>query len=124
MNRRTKLTAAILSPVVFATVVEAVSLDGAVDEALALINFLVGQREDTLYAPRYSYLGFRAVKPGMTKDEVRSLLGEPLGTGRQYLNGDEIWWYSESPSSSNFRVRSVSSLRGVVSERTSMFMPD
>lgn len=124
MSFRAKLTTALLALVLFAAIVEVVSLDGLGDELLAIMNRLAGRREDTVYAPGYSYWGFRSVEPGMTKAEVRALLGEPLGMGRLYVNGDEIWWYSESPSSSDFRVRSVSFSRGAVTEKTSTFMPD
>ena len=61
----------------------------------------------THFAPGFSHLGFARIRPGMTQERVRALLGEPLGkqVARRILGrsvpgaspleqGDEAWNYS------------------------------
>ena len=60
--------------------------------------------DNTKYASGYSEKGFRSVRPGMNKNEVRAILGKPLREdvyGRETSNavgGDlsavEMWRYS------------------------------
>ncbi len=48
---------------------------------------------DTVYAEGYSEEGFAQLRHGMAADEVRQLVGEPLGvTSRE--DGSEEWSYS------------------------------
>ena len=59
---------------------------GAVILLLALLVGLAYPK--TTYAPGYSGAKFRQIRNGMTKDEVRRTLGEPL-----YANGGGVRWY-------------------------------
>jgi hypothetical protein len=61
----------------------------------------------TKFAPGFSHTGFARIKPGMTAQEVVSLIGEPMGLapGRGsppgwtlYRYGDVTWSYSTDSS--------------------------
>jgi hypothetical protein len=63
----------------------------------------------TEYAPGYSASGFAKVQPGMTREKVVSLIGEPLQKGRGGVGpsesgnvaphrNDEVWHYSNDSS--------------------------
>jgi len=64
---------------------------------------------DTEYAPGYSAAAFRSVRIGDSKEEVITLLGEPLFVHSVGVEGTETWgeWlrYSWSPSGENYLVR-------------------
>jgi hypothetical protein len=72
--------------------------------------------DDTIYARGYSEKGFQSVQPGMSKDQVRTLLGKPLKeevfdcVGSTPAGGDidaiEIWRYS-SPGTFGWRHKEV-----------------
>lgn len=74
---------------------------------------------DTEYAEGYSHSGFDAIKPGMTMDQVKTLIGEPFYTSdvrdlktnkeSKFYNISEIWVYSRQGKikTANFFVRIV-----------------
>lgn len=63
-------------------------------------------RDDTRYAPRYSYGTFRSVRPGTTATQVVELLGEPLS--KHSLPRERTGWYYSAPGSSqDYRVRAL-----------------
>ena len=68
--------------------------------------------EDTTYSVRYNEKSFKRVKKGLSKEEVRQLLGEPLRIAEYKKNGlnYSAWIYSmQTPTSRihNFRMRVV-----------------
>ncbi|NVJ07390.1 outer membrane protein assembly factor BamE [Myxococcus sp. AM001] len=68
----------------------------------------------TRFAPGYSWLAFRRVQPGMGRDEVVRLLGEPLVVHDTPPAGTS-WRYSKSPTDSHYSLRVVAfSNSGVV----------
>lgn len=77
-------------------------LDG-VDGALLAIVY----GEDTVYSARYSDAGFRAVSAGMSLEEVRQVLGEPLRTYSPEIPGAVGWTFAESARKNNYRIRTV-----------------
>jgi hypothetical protein len=61
-----------------------------------LPGFVLGVllREDTVYAQRYSDRGFRAVRVGMSEQEVEHLLGRPLHETLDWRAGcDRLFFY-------------------------------
>ena len=76
-------------------------LDGTAGlSPLSIFPFL----DRTIYAAGYSNLGFMSVKPGMTRDEVLGILGQPLGAFASFEDWrDETWVYSRTHHSSNYR---------------------
>ena len=62
--------------------------------------FSVVEKTDTSWAKDYSESNFNKVKIGMTQDEVRKIMGEPVRSA----NGD-YWGYTESPSSTHYHQR-------------------
>ena len=82
------------------------SVIGSILATLAFLIFVFFFTFDTEYAPGYSEEMFRAVKVGDSKEEILSLLGQPLrvydlGTDREVLG------YSISPSGSNYLMRDI-----------------
>ena len=81
--------------------------------------------DDTRYSERYSDAAFREVRVGMTESEVTRLLGAPL---RAYTpDRSRDWtslWFSESPTDSNFRRRTVELRDGKVIGKQSEFYVD
>ncbi len=71
-------------------------------EGLAL-TVLLG--EDTEYAAGYSDTRWRQVRPGMTRSEVRALLGEPLSQWPISGGTGERW--TRSPGDTHYRCRVV-----------------
>jgi hypothetical protein len=53
---------------------------------------------DTQFAIQYSEKAFQKIEPGMTKDDVRKLLGEPIDKVIK-KNGMEMWSYSQDGDS-------------------------
>jgi hypothetical protein len=56
---------------------------------------------DTVYAPGFTNAAFERVKVGMSKEEVRNLIGRPLDTHpyssrhpAYHERGDEVWNYT------------------------------
>jgi hypothetical protein len=87
-------------------------LDGL--DGLLLSRFIV-DFEDTRYASGYSDRAFRAVRVGMSTQEVLGLLGEPLERSRSERSGLDTWRYSVSPSDASYRVRVIQFLNGLAS---------
>ena len=62
----------------------------------------------TQFTPGYSHLGFVRIRPGMTEEQVLTLLGRPLSQGfnqrtappgwPKWQRGDETWTYSTDSS--------------------------
>ncbi|NOJ81898.1 outer membrane protein assembly factor BamE domain-containing protein [Myxococcus xanthus] len=63
-------------------------------------------RPSTHFAPGYSWLAFRRVQPGMSRDEVVKLLGEPMEVHDRPTQG-ALWRYSKSPTDSHYSLRVV-----------------
>lgn len=49
---------------------------------------------DTTFAKSYTEEAFDRIRPGMTKEQVQELLGEPLSIV-QNQDGSQTWWYSQ-----------------------------
>ena len=81
--------------------------------------------ENTVYAPGFDEKEFRALKRGMSKDEVRSKLGDPLSTWSG-SGGFEWWAYSKhGTKSENFLCRSLAfNTEGQLIERHAEFYAD
>ena len=77
------------------------SLDGWQGVFLPLLS----ESSETVYALGYSYFGFRRLRIGMTTEEVRDRVGEPLHVVSR-PNG-RVWTYSDSPVSRSYRLRAV-----------------
>jgi hypothetical protein len=80
------------------------SVIGSILATLAFLVFVFFFTFDTEYAPGYSEEAFRAVEIGDSKEEVLSLLGQPL---RVYGMDREVQSYSRSPSGSNYLMRDI-----------------
>nr|WP_256433108.1 outer membrane protein assembly factor BamE [Myxococcus sp. CA040A] len=89
----------VLSAVVL---VRAFLLDGV---SGALLACIVG--EDTVYSARYSDRGFRTILPGMSEEQVRHALGEPLRVQELDPPYGAVWSYSKSAKKDNYRIRTV-----------------
>lgn len=72
--------------------------------------------DTTEYASGYSDSGFRRLRKGMTEEDVRALLGEPLlrldiATQNKLSPGGsakaEAWRYSRTPNDGSYRKRIV-----------------
>jgi hypothetical protein len=98
---------AIVSAVVVAVLVGGQIVVSGVTEGYCIVWPSIG----TAYAPGYSAAGFAKVEPGMTREKVVSLLGEPLGKRRGSWwagpsesgnagskRNDEVWHYSHDSS--------------------------
>ena len=79
----------------------------------------------TKYAPRYSQTGFRSIKEGMTTNEVRKIIGDPL-----FVHGGQLsevaWEYSlddrSGPLDLGCHSRTVFSVGGVVTGKSEVFV--
>ena len=80
--------------------------------------------EDTQYASGYTDGGFRAIRIGVSKEEVLGILGSPLKLWPDEHEGLEIWGYTSTPSDSNYRIRVVQFRGGVVVDKVSEFYVD
>lgn len=78
--------------------------------------------EDTVYSKDFSNRNFRKVKIGMTEKQVVNLLGQPLSKfaykwvdNKTYLDKRFIGFkYSETPNSSDYRLRIIHIDKGIV----------
>ena len=106
---------------------ERIKIDGISGELLSL-----HLRPDTKYSAGYSHEGFNMVTVGMSEKEVLEILGEPLVRWLPYDHSDdeekENWvsfQYSESPSSSHYRLRQVLfNEKGTVEKKTGYYWVD
>ncbi|MFQ5524832.1 MAG: outer membrane protein assembly factor BamE [Thermoanaerobaculia bacterium] len=81
--------------------------------------------EDTVFADGYTAEAFRRVEAGMTRDEVHTLLGEPLAT----WTAERIDWnradrWSLSPGDTHYRMRTVYYAGDRVVEKIGQFYAD
>ncbi len=73
-----------------------------------LFNVTAFFEDRTKYAPSYSEVKFRNIQKGMSEENVRSLLGEPLSKDTHQNDGyREIWRYTDGPPDSNYWSRAV-----------------
>lgn len=86
---------------------------------------------DTKYADGYTNKAFLSVEHGMSEKEVLEILGEPLMRFTPYQHSkfrDRAHFvalqYSESPSSTHYRLRQVYLNNGVVAEVIGYFYVD
>lgn len=87
---------------------------------------------DTKYSTEYSHKKFNAIRIGMTDEEVVDILGQPLITWLPYRNNRLFpekknyvgFQYSESPSSTHYRLRQINFSKGRVVEIKSYFYVD
>lgn len=63
---------------------------------LLIGGFLKFPEIDTLYTPNFSYEKFQEIKKGMTKEQVKQILGDPFSIVKP---GDERWGYSKNGKS-------------------------
>lgn len=76
----------------------------------------LAQIDYTEYSAGYSDRGFRQVRVGMTEQQVRELIGEPLDTYSVRHSLDDVGWrYARSPRSHSYHVRVVLFKTGRVS---------
>ena len=101
-------------------------LDGISGEIWGLITV-----SDTKYSRGYSHIKFGQIKIGMTEKQVIEIIGEPLVRWQPYLNTNYKekrhfvgLQYSESPSSTNYRLRQVYLDKGRVAEIISYYYLD
>lgn len=89
-----------------------------IDQCLydGLISLLLP--EDTEFAAGYSEDVFRKLKLPDSMESVEQQLGAPLS------KSDEFWFYSRSPSSTNYRHRFIRVQDGVAVERLHEFYVD
>ncbi len=95
------------------------SIDGYKGE---LAKLIMGG-EDTKYAAAYSDSGFLKIRTGMNAEEVIEILGEPLV--KWFVGIKRICYqYTESPSSTHYRLRQVHVTDGKVTEVIGYFYVD
>ncbi|MFT3711454.1 MAG: outer membrane protein assembly factor BamE [Archangium sp.] len=99
--------------------VHVLSLDGLHGIALSVVF-----KPDTVFAAGYSPWKFRRVKLGMSRDEVKSLLGEPLSRADAASSDEEYWYFSTSPSGAKYHIRVVQFAHGRVTRISSEFYVD
>ena len=97
---------------------ETARFDGVTGEIIDALT-----ESQTIYGADYSHFKFSKVRLGMSQDSVKLLVGEPLAkfappslVNRGISNNEEIWYYSESPNSSHFRMRNLMIVEGRVAE--------
>ena len=103
-----------------------IMLDGFFGEISGLVL-----SSDTKYSETYSHKKFRKIEIGMTEEQVIELIGKPLNTWKPYNTTIHIkkrhfigFQYSESPSSANYRLRSVYFDNRVVAEKIDYYYID
>lgn len=113
-------------PVLIGATTDSTKIDGIKGGILSLFF-----TTDTKYAPGYSHHNFLKIKPGMTEQQVLDIMGESLNKWKPYKNPNNsntsyfiVLQYSESPSSTHYRLRQVYLNNGVVSEIKGYFYLD
>jgi outer membrane protein assembly factor BamE (lipoprotein component of BamABCDE complex) len=66
----------------------------------SLCSCLFAFQMDTKWAAGYSERNFSKVRVGMSQDEVRRIMGEPI-----WNPNPDYWGYTESPSSTHYHQR-------------------
>lgn len=116
---------AFLAAVVVAVRATPAVAEWRIDGASGIVNAIL-HGENTVFADGYTADGFRAVEPGMTREEVHELLGSPLeswdGTGDSTWDAAERW--SLSPGDSRYRFRAVYYRDGRVVAKRGEFVVD
>jgi hypothetical protein len=79
--------------------------------------------EDTEYAAEYSRSGWKEVNLGMTRERVKSLIGEPLDSWKNKDASIGARW-SRSPGDTHFRCRVLTFTNGTVSNKHEEFYVD
>jgi outer membrane protein assembly factor BamE (lipoprotein component of BamABCDE complex) len=89
------------------TLLTALTLCGCREAGSALYDGVsaVAANVETRYAPGYSDAKFREVAVGQSREDVRTLLREPLKEWT--LGSSEAWDYSDSPSQGDYWIRRV-----------------
>lgn len=92
----------------------------AVTLVTALFVFLYGHTfYSTKYSDGYSFVKFASLKEGMSKEQVRDIMGDPL-TIDTYESGDEWWNYSvmidHHNGGENWRMRKVKFIGNTTAE--------
>jgi len=84
-------------------------IDGIAGDLLGILL-----KTDTKYSDGYTDIGFKKIKNGMSEKEVIETLGEPLVRWKPYKKTKYkekehyvCFQYSESPNSTNYRLRQV-----------------
>ena len=93
--------------------------------------FSIFFRERTNYAINYSHKKFNNVQIGMTKEDVLSLIGEPISIRKPYRNSKHIdkwnyisFVYSKCIDGSHYRVREIYFLGDKVVDKLSYLYID
>ena len=92
----------------------------------AIFDILL-QGGDTVYASGYSDIGFLRVKPGMTTEQVKSLLGTPLdayGNVTHHPGWEMGMRWTKTAHDSHYRVRVVLFQNNIVVEKHAEFYVD
>ena len=96
-------------------------LEGTLGAAISISGLF----EDTTYfSSGYNNWGFIAIKPGMSPDQVRNILGSPLNEYPVRETGETGWLYSWKRRNTSYHVRCVLFKNGVVSRRLSEYYVD
>lgn len=108
-------------------VVSVVILTGVGVAGYGLVLFFVAFPEygptDTVYSKGYSEAKFQSLRVGMTPGQVEAVVGPPLRKIPSKA-AFETWWYSESPSSNDFRRRHLTFEQGRIRRIVSDFWVD
>ncbi|HSF14856.1 MAG TPA: hypothetical protein VLK65_04825 [Vicinamibacteria bacterium] len=81
--------------------------------------------DDTEFSSGYSAMGFWQVRLGMRPEEVIARIGRPLQRDSPAGSPDlERWFYTRSPNSSHYRIRTVIFREGQVVERQAEYYLD
>jgi|GEM_PF-3159501 len=80
-------------------------------------------QEDTAYATGYTDHEWRAVRIGMTEDEVRGRIGQPLEIWTNQISSVGMRW-SKSPGDTHYRCRVLQFNNGRVSKKHAEFYVD
>lgn len=75
---------------------------------LVIIVFMLGTPYfETVYSNNFSNQKFNSIKTGISTEEVRKVLGEPLAI--RDIEGEEVWYYTEGKDlhNSSYFVRVI-----------------
>lgn len=73
-----------------------------------ILHALFLYEDSTTYSPGFSEESFAEIMPGMDRQQVIALLGEPI-TKEKYMNGipKEVWRYTSGTRDRNYWFRTV-----------------
>jgi outer membrane protein assembly factor BamE (lipoprotein component of BamABCDE complex) len=94
-------------------------------EALGEVVLPLFDRNDTEYATAFKEEVFRALEMGLSQDDVKRRLGEPVST-KTFSDGDTCWYYSRhGKQSKSYFVRLLEfDGKGILVARRSAFYLD